>query len=141
MTLGIYSGYAPVFLCRRSTETFSPCCKGFRALFHASTSNPLLQPLTPPTPLRFFPCIYDIKHLIHTFDDLHGGLGNIATQVLSPQPRAPSPSPHAVLSFTSRRTLLHLTPYSPSARVRTHPRPRAPSGQRQSAHIQRVLRR
>jgi CCR4-NOT transcription complex subunit 7/8 len=30
---------------------------------------------------RFFPCIYDIKHLIHTFDDLHGGLGNIATQL------------------------------------------------------------
>jgi CCR4-NOT transcription complex subunit 7/8 len=32
--------------------------------------------------LKFFPCIYDIKHLIHTFDDLHGGLGNIASQVL-----------------------------------------------------------
>lgn len=30
---------------------------------------------------RFFPCIYDIKHLIHTFDDLHGGLGNIAVQL------------------------------------------------------------
>jgi CCR4-NOT transcription complex subunit 7/8 len=68
----------------------------FSRAFSRITSIPLLQPLTspppPPTPLRFFPCIYDIKHLIHTFDDLHGGLGNIATQVLLPQPHAPSPS-------------------------------------------------